>query len=107
MALLDTRRLRTGRLVRTFAPDPLVAALRFAWVTLIIWGEIGVFLYALSGCRWPTPAFAMAARDTTRILLISDAQVPAPPLDRQTLPSTVFFLGDMLTHGRAIESDEE
>ncbi|KAI0260877.1 hypothetical protein BC834DRAFT_973154 [Gloeopeniophorella convolvens] len=127
MALLDTRRLRSGRLVRTFAPDPLVAALRFAWVTLIIWGEIGVFFYALSGCRWPMPAFATSAQDTTRILLIADAQVPAPPPDGRSLsgvfrgmymrrawavtrrlrPQMVFFLGDMLTHGRAIESDEE
>ncbi|KAI0260858.1 hypothetical protein BC834DRAFT_973141 [Gloeopeniophorella convolvens] len=93
MALFDTRRLRSGRLVRTFAPDLLVAALHFARVTLVIWGEIGVFFYARSGCRWPTPAFATSSQDTTRILIIADAQM-------------VFFLGDTLTHSRAIELDE-
>ncbi|KAI0260866.1 hypothetical protein BC834DRAFT_973146 [Gloeopeniophorella convolvens] len=93
MALLDTRRLRSGRLD----------------LVLIIWGEIGVLFYALSGCRsQPVPALTTSAQDTTRILLIAGAQVSAPPLDGQTLPSTVFFLGDMLTaHGHAIGSDED
>ncbi|KAI0260850.1 hypothetical protein BC834DRAFT_1010193 [Gloeopeniophorella convolvens] len=40
-------------------------------------------LYALSGCRWP--ALATSPQNTTPILLIADAQVPAPPPDGQTL----------------------
>jgi hypothetical protein len=42
--------------VRLFMPDNLLGALRLGWVILIIWGEIGVFLYTLSVCRWPAPA---------------------------------------------------
>ncbi|KAI0260861.1 hypothetical protein BC834DRAFT_831138, partial [Gloeopeniophorella convolvens] len=114
-------------LIRTFAPDLLVAALRFAWVVLTICGEIGAFFYALSGCRWPALALTTSAQDTIHILLIADAQVPAPSLDgwtfsgvfravymrcvwamtRRLRPQMVLFLEDMLTHGRAIEPDEE
>ncbi len=61
MALLERCALRLQsdgrRLVKRvlFAPDPLVAALRCAWMALVVWAEIGVFLYALAGCRWPVP----------------------------------------------------
>ena len=62
MVLLERCALRLKndfrRLVRhiLFAPDPLVAALRLGWLALIVWGEIGVFVYALAGCNWPVPA---------------------------------------------------
>ena len=61
MVLLERCALRFRsdgrRLVRRvlLAPDPFVAALRLAWVALVVWGEIGVFFYALAGCRWPVP----------------------------------------------------
>jgi hypothetical protein len=53
MVLLDWPGLRSSRLVRPFVPDNLLAALRLGWLLLVIWGEIGVFLYAISVCRWP------------------------------------------------------
>ena len=56
MVLFDRHRLKSNRLVRLLMPDNLLGALRLAWVILVIWGEIGVFLYTLSDCRWPTPA---------------------------------------------------
>lgn len=105
MVLLErcALRLKTDgrRLIRRilFAPDPFVAALRWAWVALIIWGEIGVFFYALSGCRWPRtgtqekvrlcffpllplPTVALNFRtlqvQQTHVLLVADAQLPNP-----------------------------
>ena len=45
--------LRGNRFLRVLLPDNLLAALRLAWVLLVIWGEIGVFVYALLVCRWP------------------------------------------------------
>jgi hypothetical protein len=53
MVLFDLRTLRSNRPLRVFVPDNLLAALRLAWVLLVIWGEIGVFVYALLVCRWP------------------------------------------------------
>lgn len=53
MLLSDLHRLRSNRILRTFVPDNLLASLRLGWVLLVIWGEIGVFLYTLFICRWP------------------------------------------------------
>jgi hypothetical protein len=107
MVLLERCALRlkndSRRLVRhiLFAPDPLVAALRLGWVVLIVWGEIGVFVYALAGCNWPVPgavrsinnkkvavhAFFPIANfqtdnwrkvEVTHVLLVADAQLPDP-----------------------------
>ena len=104
MVLLERCALRLKndfrRLVRhiLFAPDPLVAALRLGWLALIVWGEIGVFVYALAGCNWPVPAavhinkvlrfFPIAKEilpadtgsksEVTNVLLVADAQLPDP-----------------------------
>ncbi len=56
MVTFDWRRLKSNRLIRPFVPDSLRAVLRLGWVVLVIWGEIGVFLYTLSVCRWPAIA---------------------------------------------------
>jgi hypothetical protein len=53
MAPFDWRRLRSSLLIRPFVPNNLLSVLRLGWVILVIWGEIGVFLYTLSFCRWP------------------------------------------------------
>jgi hypothetical protein len=53
MVLFDKYKFRSGRLVRVFVSDPLLAALRFGWIALIVWGELGVFFYTLFVCRWP------------------------------------------------------
>ncbi|KAI9442756.1 hypothetical protein H4582DRAFT_2073340 [Lactarius indigo] len=141
MALVERSALRlrsdARRLVRRvlFAPDPLVGALRGAWVALVFWAEIGVFLYALAGCRWPVPAKNKGDNDT-RVLLVADAQVPFPRAlvhtesrvdgvgyfaerarevyvrrawrtTRLLRPNVVLFLGDMLKTGRSVRSDDE
>jgi hypothetical protein len=53
MVPFNWRRLKSSLPIRPFVPNNLLAALRLAWVILVIWGEIGVFLYTLSVCRWP------------------------------------------------------
>lgn len=139
MVLLErcALRLKTDgrRLVRRvfFAPDPLVAALRWGWVALIVWGEIGVFFWALSGCRWPSPVSRPHEKDhQTHVLLIADAQLPDPHAlatvdstayvaelahavyvrrawraTRRMRPHVVLFLGDMLKSGRYVHPDDE
>ncbi|KAH9963735.1 hypothetical protein BC827DRAFT_1266096 [Russula dissimulans] len=130
MISLDWRKLRTNRLVRLFVPNNLPGALRLGWVILVVWGEIGVFLYTLSVCRWPEPTHDtadMSRSRTTRVLLVADAQLPMSPVHSQTFtglfhniymrrawkvtrylhPHHVFFLGDMLKTGRSVQSDDE
>ncbi|KAH9037070.1 hypothetical protein EDB85DRAFT_1937809 [Lactarius pseudohatsudake] len=136
MALLERSALRVRSDARRmlFAPDPLVGALRCCWLALVLWAEIGVFLYALAGWRWPVPAKGNGD-DDTRVLLVADAQVPDPralahtesrlgmryfaELAREVYvrrawrttrllrPHVVLFLGDMLKTGRSIRSDDE
>ena len=104
MVLFDRHRLKSNRLVRLLMPDNLLGALRLAWVILVIWGEIGVFLYTLSDCRWPTPAHNTVRRRRcsligepdrskksdkvgtrpTHILLVADAQVSMRTADSWT-----------------------
>ncbi|KAH8985697.1 hypothetical protein EDB92DRAFT_1881946 [Lactarius akahatsu] len=136
MALLEKSALRVRSDARRtlFAPDPLVGALRCCWLALVLWAEIGVFLYALAGWRWPVPAKGNGDADT-RVLLVADAQVPDPralahtesrlgtryvaELAREVYvrrawrttrlmrPHVVLFLGDMLKTGRSVRSDDE
>jgi hypothetical protein len=99
MVSFNWRRLRGSLLIRLFVPNTLLAALRLGWVILVIWAEIGIFLYTLSVCRWPGLAHHTVSSpcctlirvsewpdrsikdDTsetrpTHILLVADAQVP-------------------------------
>ncbi len=62
MVPFDWRRLRSGRIIRPFVPNNLLAAVRLGWVIIVIWGEIGVFLYPLSVCRWPGLAHHTVSR---------------------------------------------
>ncbi|KAH9170147.1 hypothetical protein EDB89DRAFT_1979890 [Lactarius sanguifluus] len=112
MALLEWSALRlrsdARRLVRRmlFAPDPLVGALRSCWLALVFWAEIGVFLYALAGWRWPKGQ----GDDDTRVLLVADVQVPDPRALAHTDSRAevyMLFLGDMLKTGRSVRSDDE
>jgi hypothetical protein len=51
--MFDKYKLRCGRILRVFASDPLLGALRCGWIALILWGELGIFFYTLLVCRWP------------------------------------------------------
>lgn len=104
---------------------------RLCWVVILIWGELGIFFWSLSSCRWPN--LKDSTEKPTRVLLISDPQV-RPPSDAQkdTLwssrirqfifdlnmkkswhvttrlqPHAVIFLGDMLASGKSIKNETE
>ncbi|KAI0057996.1 hypothetical protein BV25DRAFT_1830545 [Artomyces pyxidatus] len=98
-------------------------------MTLIIWGEIGVFFWSLSGCKWPDKQIASVASGAppTHILLIADPHILPPHVHSQTWgqlfrdiytrkswaatrrmhPHAVVFLGDMLASGGSMVSDDE
>jgi hypothetical protein len=72
MVLFDKHKLRSSRIVRVFASDPLLAALRFGWITLILWSELGRFFYTLLVCRWPKLHNRVRKRSTLASPLIVD-----------------------------------
>ena len=39
---------------RLFSPVFVTNALRLLWVVFVIGGELGIFFWSLSGCRWPS-----------------------------------------------------
>ncbi|ETW80437.1 hypothetical protein HETIRDRAFT_46276, partial [Heterobasidion irregulare TC 32-1] len=115
---------------RALGSDILVNGLRLFWVTLVIWGEFGVFFYSLSSCRWPDKLFhrPKSSPRASHILLVADPHVlPDTHSRAHTLvqrfrdihlrkswaavrrlrPHTIFFLGDMLASGGAIKDDDE
>lgn len=49
MRPLDRRGLKSRACSRNF----LVNGLRFFWVIAVIWCEVGIVFYSLSGCKWP------------------------------------------------------
>ncbi|TFY77984.1 hypothetical protein EWM64_g6029 [Hericium alpestre] len=123
---MDDRAKVQGRLARMLVPDVLVNGLRLFWATLVIWGEIGLFFFSLSDCRWPDRAFRSISKATpTHVLLIADPQL-LPPLSTRTWtqvfrdiylhkswsavrhlrPNAVLFLGDMLAAGGSYRDDE-
>lgn len=53
MSFLRERRRQSGLYTRATT----VNILRFLWVCLFIWCEVGAFFWSLSDCRWPDKAF--------------------------------------------------
>ncbi|EIW82717.1 Metallo-dependent phosphatase [Coniophora puteana RWD-64-598 SS2] len=125
--------LCTGTQVRT--RRPAVLALRTAWVAIVLWYEIGVFVRAVRSCPWPDERRALTPDSRlTRVLIVADPQVldDNSYLDRHPLlarltrvvvdvylrkswraavrvlrPHAVVFLGDMMDNGRAVMSPAE
>ncbi|KAJ7217908.1 hypothetical protein GGX14DRAFT_598569, partial [Mycena pura] len=101
--------------------------IRLGWVVCIVWGELGVYFWSLSSCKWPEIG------KPTHVLLISDPQVRHPSalwaetswvkslgqflyelnlkrswhVARRLNPHAVFFLGDMLSAGKFVSSEAE
>ncbi|KAI0028754.1 hypothetical protein K488DRAFT_57855, partial [Vararia minispora EC-137] len=126
---------RRGRLTRWFAWDMLTVVLRIFWACLIVWVEIGVFFYSLSGCRWPdavlenNPVHTKQSSSSrpTHVLLLADVKVVPPSNGRHSIsrllddvylrkawsavsrfrPQVVVFLGDMLSSGNMIDDDSD
>ncbi|KDR75748.1 hypothetical protein GALMADRAFT_248420 [Galerina marginata CBS 339.88] len=118
-----------------YSPTVITNVLKFLWVVLVIWGDLGAFFWSLSGCRWPEVDIGHKTRQkkTTHVLLIADPQVHHPvilapgswwanPIRRvmfelnlrkswhvtsRLRPHTVIFLGDVLANGKAAQNIEE
>ncbi|KAJ7287804.1 hypothetical protein C8J57DRAFT_1496224 [Mycena rebaudengoi] len=107
-------------------------SLRLGWVVIVIWGEVGVYFWSLSSCKWPELKGARREKPT-HVLLASDPQVRHPSVlwgerswlksfeqylydsnlkrswhvTRRLSPHAAFFLGDMLSSGKYVRSEAE
>ncbi|KAG1855731.1 hypothetical protein DFJ58DRAFT_880291 [Suillus subalutaceus] len=128
MSFIHERRTRNPRLL---SRNTIINLLRFFWVVLVIWCEFGVFFYSLSNCKWPDRELkeAGSTEKPTRVLLISDPQLPNPrrlgiswlgydasstrylrkgwSVVTRLHPHAVVWLGDVLASGRYVTSEDE
>ncbi|KAF8608899.1 Metallo-dependent phosphatase [Ceratobasidium sp. AG-I] len=122
------------RRTRTYPKPVIINGLRFFWICLIVWLEVGVFHWSLRSCHWPDKEIQTARRPhPTHVMLIADPQVidhrsyPGRRLWFKALtqfivdsnlrkswraakrlsPNMVIFLGDMMDGGRYRMLDEE
>ncbi|KAG1735141.1 Metallo-dependent phosphatase [Suillus paluster] len=128
MSFIYERRTRKSRLL---SRNTIINLLRFFWVVIVIWCEFGVFFYSLSDCKWPDKELREAgpSQKPTRVLLISDPQLPNPrrsgiswfghdasstrylrkgwSVVTRLHPHVVVWLGDVLASGRYVTNEEE
>ncbi|KAJ7680471.1 hypothetical protein DFH06DRAFT_418962 [Mycena polygramma] len=110
----------------------VINGIRLSWIVVVLWGELGIYFWSLSSCKWPeTPEWRQ--KKPTHILLLSDPQVRHPSVlwsesswarslgqflyeanlkrswhvTQRLKPHAVFFLGDMLSSGKYVRSDAE
>ncbi|KAJ7076352.1 hypothetical protein B0H15DRAFT_925189 [Mycena belliarum] len=108
----------------------VINGIRLAWIVVLVWGELGIYFWSLSSCKWPETADWRRGKPT-HVLLISDPQVRHPAatesswtkalgqflyelnlkrswhVTRRLNPHAVFFLGDMLSSGKYVRSEAE
>ncbi|KAF7361763.1 Metallophos domain-containing protein [Mycena venus] len=118
---------RTVLLSRTV----VINGIRLGWIVVLVWGELGIYFWSLSSCKWPESTEWHRAKPT-HVLLLSDPQVRHPSVmwgegwvkslgqflyeanlkrswhvTRRLNPHAVFFLGDMLSSGKYVRSEVE
>ncbi|KAF7376273.1 Metallophos domain-containing protein [Mycena sanguinolenta] len=100
----------------------VINTLRLGSIVVVLWGELGIYFWSLSSCKWPEAA-DWRYRKPTHVLLLSDPQVRHPSvmrgegLDQGAKPVLIrdefeeklalFFLGDMLSSGKYVRSEAE
>ncbi|CAE6461304.1 unnamed protein product [Rhizoctonia solani] len=126
--------LTNKRRARVYSQPLVINSLRFFWICLIFWLEIGVFYWSLRSCHWPDSTIKTAQRPhPTHVMLIADPQIidhrsyPGRPewlkalsqfivdsnlrkswrAARHLSPDIVVFLGDMMDGGRYRMLDQE
>ncbi|CAE6478019.1 unnamed protein product [Rhizoctonia solani] len=119
---------------RAYSKPLVINALRFVWICLVIWLEVGVFYWDLRSCHWPDSSIKTGRRpQPTHVMLIADPQVidhrsyPGRPTWLKVLtqfivdsnlrkswkaakrlsPDIIIFLGDMMDGGRYRMLDDE
>jgi hypothetical protein len=67
----------------------LIWGMRFGWIVMVIWCEVGEFFHAVSSCRFPDGKLMSAQLATngtrtpvnpTHVILLADPQIPHPTL---------------------------
>ncbi|KAJ6499148.1 hypothetical protein C8R45DRAFT_105691 [Mycena sanguinolenta] len=134
MGVSERRKFKaTNRPSRTvfLSRTVVINTLRLGSIVVVLWGELGIYFWSLSSCKWPETA-DWRYRKPTHVLLLSDPQVRHPEVIRgegwikafnQFLyetnlrrswhvtshlnPHVVFFLGDMLSSGKYVRSEAE
>ncbi|CAE6419461.1 unnamed protein product, partial [Rhizoctonia solani] len=126
--------LTNKRQSAVYSKPLVINALRFFWICLVVWLEVGVFYWSLRSCHWPDSSIRTARRpQPTHVMLIADPQIidhrsyPGRPEWAKTLtqfvvdsnlrkswraakrlsPDIVIFLGDMMDGGRYRMLDQE
>ncbi|KAJ7188118.1 hypothetical protein C8R46DRAFT_1053710 [Mycena filopes] len=135
MGVSERRKFKaTNRFSQTILSSRTVVinGVRLSWIVVLVWGEIGIYFWSLSSCKWPeNPEWRHGK--PTHVLLISDPQVRHPSVvwsesswlkslsqfsyeitlkrswhvARRLNPHAVFFLGDMLSSGKYVRSEAE
>ncbi|KAJ6625485.1 hypothetical protein B0H10DRAFT_2161751 [Mycena sp. CBHHK59/15] len=116
-----------------YSPRVVINGTRLLWIVVLVWGELGIYFWSLSSCRWPEFDDSRRHGKPTHVLLVSDPQVRHPSVLwnesswRKSLgqylydsnlkrswhvtcrlkPHAVFFLGDMLSSGKYMRSEAE
>ncbi|KAJ6587063.1 hypothetical protein DFH09DRAFT_910520 [Mycena vulgaris] len=133
MGVSERRKFKaTNRFSRTVLSSrtAVINAIRLTWIVVLVWGELGIYFWSLSSCKWPEIAEWRRGKPT-HVLLISDPQVRHPRAlesswvkslgqflydsnlkrswlaTRRLKPHAVFFLGDMLSGGKYVRSEAE
>ncbi|KAJ7780516.1 hypothetical protein DFH07DRAFT_1055565 [Mycena maculata] len=135
MGVSERRKFKaTNRFTRTvlLSRPVVINGFRIAWIVVLVWGELGIYFWSLSSCKWPELAEWRRTK-ATHVLLISDPQVRHPSalwgesswakflgqflyelnlkrswhVTRRLNPHEVFFLGDMLSSGKYVRSEAE
>ncbi|KAF9024829.1 Metallo-dependent phosphatase [Hymenopellis radicata] len=125
--------LKERRTSRTTARRPLVVnGLRIFWAVVVVWGELVVYFWSASSCSWPDGQLPATGNPPTHVMLLSDPQVKPPNAIRDDTwlsslgeivfdvsvkkswrvakrfkPDVVVFLGDMLSGGKYVRSENE
>ncbi|KAJ7268838.1 hypothetical protein B0H12DRAFT_1096918 [Mycena haematopus] len=131
MGVSERRKFKATNRSVLFSRTVVINSLRLGSIVVVLWGELGIYFWSLSSCKWPE-APEWRQRKPTHVLLLSDPQVRHPSVMRgegwiKTLgqflyeanlkrswhvtrrlnPHAVFFLGDMLSSGKYVRSEAE
>ncbi|KAJ7178332.1 hypothetical protein C8R43DRAFT_871393 [Mycena crocata] len=133
MGVSERRKFKaTNRISRTVSRTVVINGIRLSWIVVLVWGELGIYFWSLSSCKWPENSDWRRGKPT-HVLLVSDPQVRHPSVlwgesswakslgqflyeanlkrswhvTRRLNPHAVFFLGDMLSSGKYVRSEAE
>lgn len=87
MGLKERRTSRAAARLRLARPL-VVNGLRLCWAVVVVWGELGVYFWAVSSCRWPDAQLVRTGRTKAQSMLIVKQLATGSP------PTHVMLLSD-------------